>query len=84
MADRAEKIKARLAVDRLRLDEDCQQDAADLRYLLDRLRAAEAVATETERIVLGGEGDTDVWDALDTWRAFARPTEATTASEGDE
>lgn len=36
--------------------------------LLDRLEAAEAVCRETERIVRKGQGDTDVWDAIDKWR----------------
>ena len=33
------------------------------------LAAADAVAREADRIVKKGQGDTELWDALDEWRS---------------
>ena len=34
------------------------------------LATADAVAREADRIVKKGQGDTELWDALDEWRSI--------------
>jgi hypothetical protein len=85
MVDRTEKIQAQLdqgvPLDGGLTRAEQVQAWHDTAYLLDRLRAAEAVCEAVERDELYGH---NTWTAMKVWFALARPTEATTASEGDE